>query len=42
MKPLAFVLLVVALHVGLASVAASRHLLRSDLPVSHLVSHPTP
>ena len=27
MKPLAFVLLIVALHIGLASVAASRHLL---------------
>ena len=33
MKPLAFVLLVVALHVGVASVAASRHLLRADLPI---------
>ena len=27
MKPLAFVLLVVALHLGVASIAASRHLL---------------
>ena len=27
MKPLAFVLLVIALHLGVASIAASRHLL---------------
>ncbi|MGH7288447.1 MAG: hypothetical protein ACREI8_10565 [Myxococcota bacterium] len=33
MKSLAFVLLVVALHVSLASLAASRHLLRSELSV---------
>jgi len=33
MKPLAFVLLVVMVHVGVASLAASRHLLRADLSI---------
>jgi len=33
MKPLAFVLLVIALHVGVASVAASRHLLHAELSI---------
>jgi hypothetical protein len=33
MKPLAFVLLVVLLHVSVASLAASRHLLRTDLSI---------
>jgi hypothetical protein len=31
MRPLAFVLLVVALHLGVASVAASRHLLLAQV-----------
>ena len=31
MRPVAIVLLIVALHVGIASVAASRHLLGSEL-----------
>jgi hypothetical protein len=39
MKPLAFVLIVVALHVGVASVAASRHLLRGEVSVA-LVAEP--
>jgi hypothetical protein len=39
MKPLAFVLIVVALHVGVASVAASRHLLRGEVSVA-LASDP--
>jgi len=33
MKPLALALLIVALHVGVASVAASRHLMRTDLAI---------
>ncbi len=33
MKPLAFVLLVIALHVGVASVSATRHLLRADVSI---------
>jgi hypothetical protein len=33
MKPLAFVLLVVVMHVSVASLAASRHLLKSDLAI---------
>jgi hypothetical protein len=41
MKSLAFVLLVVALHVSLASLAASRHLLCSDLSVSLLSCNPS-
>ena len=36
MKRLAFVLLVVAIHVGVASVAASKHLLRADLSIPML------
>ncbi len=41
MKALAFVLVVVALHVSLASLAASRHLLCSGLTVSVLSCDPT-
>jgi hypothetical protein len=41
MKPLAFVLLVVLLHVGVASVAASRHLFRTDLSIPLLGCDPT-
>jgi hypothetical protein len=33
MKSLAFVLAVVAIHVGVASMAASRHLFRADVSV---------
>jgi hypothetical protein len=40
MKPLAFVLLVVMLHVGVASLAASRHLLRTHLSVPLLACDP--
>jgi len=36
MKPLAFVLLVVLIHVSVASLAASKHLLRSDLAIPFL------
>ena len=41
MKPLAFVLLVVALHVGVASLAASRHLLHANLAIPLLACDPT-
>jgi hypothetical protein len=40
MRPLAFVLLVVLLHVGLASLAASRHLMRADLSIPLLACDP--
>lgn len=40
MKPLAFVLLVVALHVAVASLAASRHLLHTDLAIPLLACDP--
>lgn len=33
MKPLAFALLVVAIHVGVASLAASKHLLEADISI---------
>ncbi|MEN8158831.1 MAG: hypothetical protein ABFS41_02030 [Myxococcota bacterium] len=36
MKSLAFVLAVVAIHVGVASIAASRHLLRADVSIPQL------
>jgi hypothetical protein len=41
MRPLAFVLLVVVLHVGLASLAASRHLIHSSLSIPLLACDPT-
>jgi hypothetical protein len=40
MKPLAFVLLVVVLHVGVASLAASRHLLRAEFAIPLLACDP--
>jgi hypothetical protein len=33
MRPLAFAFLVVAIHVGVASIAATKHLLRADLSI---------
>jgi hypothetical protein len=33
MQRLAFVLLIVAIHVGVASLAASKHLFRADLSI---------
>jgi hypothetical protein len=39
MKPLAFVLLMVALHLGVAAMAASRHLLLTPSQVE-LAAHP--
>jgi hypothetical protein len=40
MKPFAFVLLVVMIHVSVASLAASRHLLRADLSIPLLACDP--
>lgn len=40
LRPLTFVLLVVMLHVGVASLAASRHLLRTDLSIPMLTCDP--
>jgi hypothetical protein len=38
MKPLAFVLLMIALHLGIASISASRHLLLGSSSVALVAS----
>ena len=40
MKPLAFVLIVVALHLGVAGIAASRHAPLASTSLPHLAGDP--